>query len=84
MRERPKDPARINPDRKWFGNVRTIDQKSLETFRIEMAQRSNDPRQILIKARKLPISLLSDPKKENKFNILEVEKYEVIYYFILL
>ena len=36
-----KDPhtvSRIQPDRKWFGNVRTIDQKSLEKFRVEMEQ----------------------------------------------
>ena len=26
MRERPKDGSvRIQPDRKWFGNIRTID-----------------------------------------------------------
>lgn len=29
MYERPKEAARIQPDRKWFGNVRTIDQKAL-------------------------------------------------------
>jgi nuclear GTP-binding protein len=31
-------PARIDPNRKWFGNVRTISQKDLETFRSEMNQ----------------------------------------------
>lgn len=41
-----------------------------------MAQRSHDPRQVLIKARKLPLSLLTDPVKENKIRILDVEKYE--------
>ncbi len=41
MNEQPTKPSRIAPDRKWFGNVRTIDQKSLEKFRIEMAQRAN-------------------------------------------
>lgn len=29
-------PARVEPNRKWFGNVRTIGQKELETFRAEM------------------------------------------------
>lgn len=44
-----------------------------------MAQRSNDPKSILIKANKLPMSLLVDAVKENKIKILEVEKYEDTY-----
>lgn len=41
-----------------------------------MAQRSHDPRQVLIKAKKLPLNLLVDPVKENKMKILDIEKYE--------
>ncbi len=37
MNKQALKPARVEPERKWFGNVRTIDQKSLEKFRIEMA-----------------------------------------------
>lgn len=29
MHERPTEAARVDPNRKWFGNVRTIDQKAL-------------------------------------------------------
>ena len=29
MHERPTEAARIDPNRMWFGNVRTIDQKEL-------------------------------------------------------
>ena len=37
-KERKKEPTdprlgRIQPDRKWFGNVRTIDQKELDQYR---------------------------------------------------
>lgn len=32
--KRPTEAARVDPNRKWFGNVRTIDQKSLEKLRI--------------------------------------------------
>ncbi len=39
MHERPTKPARVDPNRKWFGNVRTIDQKALEKLRIDMAKR---------------------------------------------
>jgi nuclear GTP-binding protein len=69
-------PARIEPDRKWYGNVRTIDQKNLEKFRVEMAMHSNDPYQVLIKAKKLPMSLIKEPNKNAKVHILDFEKFE--------
>ncbi len=77
MKKVPIKPARIQPDRKWFGNIRTIDQKSLEKFRAEITQKSSNPNEFLLKAKKLPISLLVDPIKENKMNILDIEKFEV-------
>jgi len=35
MKKTPDDPTigRIEPDRKWFGNVRTADQKELDKYR---------------------------------------------------
>ncbi len=27
MREVKSEPVRVQPDRKWFGNIRTVDQK---------------------------------------------------------
>jgi len=38
MRIQSKKPVRIPPNRKWFGNVRTIKQKDLERFRLELLQ----------------------------------------------
>eukprot|EP00331_Platyophrya_macrostoma_P001886 CAMPEP_0176424676 /NCGR_PEP_ID=MMETSP0127-20121128/10965_1 /TAXON_ID=938130 /ORGANISM="Platyophrya macrostoma, Strain WH" /LENGTH=565 /DNA_ID=CAMNT_0017805751 /DNA_START=20 /DNA_END=1717 /DNA_ORIENTATION=+ len=76
MHERPTGPARIDPDRKYFGNVRTLDQKQLERMRVELAQQTKDPFKILIKQKQLPISLISEETKENKMNILEVETFE--------
>ena len=55
--------ARVDPNRKWFGNVRTIDQKSLEKLRIEMARKDEDPTKIFVKAKKIPKSLLEEPIK---------------------
>ncbi|EGR31865.1 hypothetical protein IMG5_100140 [Ichthyophthirius multifiliis] len=76
MHKQKTQPSRIAPDRKWFGPVRTIDQKSLEKFRVEMAQRSNDPRHLIVRKKKLPISLLTDANTDSKMNILDIEKYE--------
>ncbi len=40
MKERPTDPeaGRIQPDRRWFGNVRTVDQKELEKYRRKLEE----------------------------------------------
>lgn len=40
MKQRPTDPAagRIQPDRRWFGNVRTVDQKELERYRQKLQE----------------------------------------------
>lgn len=77
----PSKPARIEPNRKWFGNVRTIDQKSLESFRVELAQQSNTGHQILLKKRKLPYSLLAEPEEKKGNSLLEFEKFEVFLNF---
>lgn len=53
--------TRIQPDRRWFGNTRVIGQKQLETFRTEMAAKTADPYAVIIKQKKLPLSLLEDP-----------------------
>ena len=55
--------TRIVPDRRWFGNTRVIGQKQLEEFREEMATKSKDGYTVLIKQKKLPLSLLKDPER---------------------
>ena len=37
LREEKVGPSRIEPDRKWFGNIRTIDQKQLDQYKTELA-----------------------------------------------
>jgi nuclear GTP-binding protein len=50
--------ARIEPNRKWFGNTRVISQEALTGFREAMAEKVNDPYSVLLKSNKLPMSLL--------------------------
>jgi nuclear GTP-binding protein len=57
-RELPK--ARVEPNRKWFGNTRVISQNALESFRSAVAERASDPYQVLLKTNKLPMSLIRD------------------------
>ena len=62
-REAPK--ARVEPNRKWFGNTRVISQDALNSFREAMAERAQDPYQVLLKTNKLPMSLIRDGQGKN-------------------
>ncbi|CAD8070445.1 unnamed protein product [Paramecium primaurelia] len=80
MWKQATQPARVDPNRKWFGNIRTIDQQQLDKLRQEMANRTHDPRSVLIKAKQLPLSLLVEAQKKNKnVPLLELESYEDTY-----
>lgn len=52
--------ARIEPNRKWFGNTRVISQEALTSFREAVAERASDPYQVLLKTNKLPMSLIKE------------------------
>ncbi|KAL1964602.1 hypothetical protein VTN77DRAFT_6776 [Rasamsonia byssochlamydoides] len=56
--------ARIEPNRKWFGNTRVISQEALASFREAVKERASDPYQVLLKTNKLPMSLIRDNKGE--------------------
>ena len=73
----PNQPARIEPDPKWFGNVRTIGQKDLEKLRVEMKETVEDSYTVLLNKKKLPMSLIEEDQSAAKINILDYEKYEV-------
>ena len=57
--------ARIEPNRKWFGNTRVISQEALSSFREAVAERASDPYQVLLKTNKLPMSLIRDNDNVN-------------------
>ncbi|KAI1616633.1 nucleolar GTP-binding protein [Exophiala viscosa] len=52
--------ARVEPNRKWFGNTRVISQDALSAFRTAIAERTSDPYNVLLKTNKLPMSLIHD------------------------
>jgi len=62
-REMPK--ARVEPNRKWFGNTRVISQDALQSFREAMAEKASNPYQVLLKSNKLPMSLIRDAQGKN-------------------
>lgn len=68
--------TRIQPDRRWFGNTRVVNQKELERFREEMRTRMSDSYTVILKEKKLPLSLLNDHQKQAKVHLLDTEKFE--------
>ncbi|CAM8896759.1 unnamed protein product [Rhodiola kirilowii] len=68
--------TRIAPDRRWFGNTRTIKQKELEFFRDELQTRMSSNYNVLLKEKKLPMSLLNDHQKQARVHLLDTEKFE--------
>eukprot|EP00475_Leptophrys_vorax_P045538 TRINITY_DN947_c0_g1_i1.p1 TRINITY_DN947_c0_g1~~TRINITY_DN947_c0_g1_i1.p1 ORF type:complete len:572 (+),score=187.92 TRINITY_DN947_c0_g1_i1:56-1771(+) len=68
--------ARIAPNRKWFGNTRTIAQKDLEQFRDEMTQRVQDSYSIVLHQQKLPMALLTTNEKKGHMDLLSIESYD--------
>ncbi|EGW30548.1 uncharacterized protein SPAPADRAFT_157732 [Spathaspora passalidarum NRRL Y-27907] len=69
--------ARVDPNRKWFGNTRVIGQDALTHFREAMGDKKNDSYQVLLKRNKLPMSLLDekDTSESPAAKIVETESF---------
>lgn len=59
-REITASTGRIAPDRRWFGNTRVVDPKSLDNFRAAMTETVADPYSVVLKRKKLPLGLLRE------------------------
>lgn len=71
--------ARVQPDRRWFGNTRVISQKDLDEFRTEVANKRDDPYQVILRQNRLPMSLLKDAEGQARQNLLSVESFEHVF-----
>jgi len=71
--------ARIAPDRRWFGNTRTISQTELDKFKDEMTTKAADPYSVVLRRRKIPMALLQDSAKVAKVNVLETESFDDVF-----
>lgn len=71
--------VRIAPDRRWFGNTRTLSQTELDKFREEMTTQAADPYSVILKRNKIPMALLNDAKKTAAMNLLKAETYDDVF-----
>jgi nuclear GTP-binding protein len=65
------ETGRIAPDRRWFGNTRTIGGEELDKFREEMTEKESDPYSVVLARKKLPMGLLVDAKGNNSKAVKE-------------
>lgn len=68
--------TRIQPDRRWFGNTRVVNQKELEFFREELQTRMSSNYNVILKEKKLPLSLLNDHQKQARVHLLDTQPFE--------
>lgn len=71
----PGSMARVEPNRRWFGNTRVITQNALQTFQEEMAKVKKDPYKVIMRQTKLPITLLNETAKYAKVHLLDTEGF---------
>lgn len=71
--------ARVEPNQKWFGNSRVIGQNALQKFQDELGAAVKDPYQVVMKATKLPITLLNEKAKNARVHILETEGFDKVF-----
>lgn len=67
--------SRVQPDRRWFGNTRTIGQQQLDQFREAVRAKANNPFEVLLHRNKLPMTLLTDTSKMGRMNLLGTEAF---------
>lgn len=60
FQSREVTPGRIQPDRRWFGNTRTISQTALEHFRTSLKAKIADPYSVVLKRNKVGGILLPE------------------------
>ncbi|KAJ3039664.1 GTPase required for pre-60S ribosomal subunit nuclear export and maturation [Rhizophlyctis rosea] len=71
----PGTQARVEANRKWFENTRTVGQRELNSFQKAMNERRDDPYTVLMNPRSLPLSLIEDAKKISRMHILETDTF---------
>lgn len=67
--------TRIQPDRRWFGNTRVVGQKELGFFREELQSRMSSNYNVILREKKLPMSLLNDLPKQRRSHLLDTEPF---------
>ncbi|KAH8873939.1 Nucleolar GTP-binding protein 2 [Schistosoma japonicum] len=70
--------ARVEPNRRWFGNTRVISQDTLQSFKEAMKIRN--PYEVILRQTRLPISLLDEKKTvKTKSALLTSQSFSYVF-----
>lgn len=59
----------------FVGNTRVVNQKELEFFREELQNRMSSNYDVILREKKLPLSLLNDRQKQTRVHLLDTEPF---------
>ncbi|KAF6161371.1 hypothetical protein GIB67_009250 [Kingdonia uniflora] len=68
--------TRIHGAREFFGNTRVVGQDALTIFRKELQKIQSNTNTVILRERKLPMSLLNDYQKQARVHLLDIESFE--------
>jgi len=72
--------ARVEPNRKWFGNTRVVTQNALQSFNEAMSKVKADPYKVVMTQTKNPVTLLSYvPKAMTVPRLLDTQPFEKVF-----
>ncbi|XP_071964915.1 uncharacterized protein [Antedon mediterranea] len=73
---KPGTVARVEPNRRWFGNTRVITQGALQNFQEELGKVLRDPYKVVMKPTQLPVTLLQERAKHSRVHLLDTQSFE--------
>ncbi|XP_033105254.1 nucleolar GTP-binding protein 2-like [Anneissia japonica] len=68
--------ARVEPNRRWFGNTRVITQGALQNFQEELGKVLKDPYKVVMRPTQLPVTLLQERAKQSRVHLLDTQSFE--------
>lgn len=68
--------TKIAPDRRYFGNTRTITQEELAKYQNAYKEITTDQYQVILHRRKLPQSLVHDEQENKKYDLLKADSFK--------
>ncbi|KRX57905.1 Nucleolar GTP-binding protein 2 [Trichinella sp. T9] len=68
--------ARVEPNRRWFGNTKVIGQDALQKFQENLNKVRKDPYLYVMRQTKLPVTLLNEKAKHVRPHLLDTETFQ--------
>jgi nuclear GTP-binding protein len=71
--------ARVEPNSRWFGNTRTVQQRELTLFREAIEKVQKDSHAFVLRTKQLPLGLVMDATKIKKMHLLDADPFSTTF-----